>query len=217
MIAITLYQLKKRNSMRNRVVIIFLVTLVAFAFFMWGRKVGSGKTKTDIVQNVAIVKEIAQLASLEVSGSTQIKISNKGDEGSTWEKFKNYFTENTLLLTVPYEAKYGVDMRNQKMKIDSKGGIVTIYLPAVKLMSMQLRLDKMESMQQTGILNTVTLADVTKAQKQMYSAAISTLENHKAYKKLSEDNIKNTLSRYFEPMGYKVNLQFDNSASASLL
>ncbi len=195
--------------MRNNLVIIFLVCLVAFAFYLLGKKAGSGKTKTDIVQNVAIVKEIAQLASLEVSGNTQIKVSNKGEEASTWDKFKNYFTENTLLLTVPYEAKYGVDMRNQKMKIDSKGGTVTIFLPPVKLMSMQLRLDKLESMQQTGILSTVTLADVTKAQKQMYAAAITTLENNQAYKKLSQDNIKNTLSRYFQPMGYTVNLVFE--------
>src|SRR6478672_3300851 len=158
--------------MRSNVIVIFLVSLIALAFYFLGRNAGKGQTKTNIVQNVAIVKEIAQLASLEVSGTTQIKVSNRGDDGSAWEKLKNYFTENTLLLTVPYEAKYGVDMRNQKMNIDSKGSSVKIYLPPVKLMSMQLRLDKMESMQQTGILNTITLADVTKAQKQMYGAAL---------------------------------------------
>lgn len=198
--------------MKSNIIVIFMVSLIALGFYLLGKKAGTGKTKTDIVQNVAIVQEIAQLASLEVSGTTQIKVTNRGEEGGAWEKFKNYFTENTLLLTVPYEAKYGVDMKNQKMNIDSKESRVTIYLPAVKLMSMQLRLDKMESMQQTGILNTVTLADVTKAQKQMYAAALSTLENNKAYQKLAEDNIRNTLSRYYEPMGYKVELKFENAA-----
>ena len=203
--------------MKRNAVLIILVSAIALAFYLLGKNAGTGKTKTDIVQNVAIVKEIAQLASLEVSGSTQIKVSNKGDEATAWEKFKNYFTENTLLLSVPYQAKYGVDMRNQKINIDTKGNTVTIYLPAVQLMSMQLRLDKMESMQQTGILNTVTMADVTQAQKQMYSVALSTLENNEAYRRLAEENIKNTLSRYYEPMGYKLELKFDKAAAGSQL
>jgi hypothetical protein len=200
--------------MRSNVIVIFLVSLIALAFYFLGKNAGKGKTKTDIVQNVAIVKEIAQLASLEVNGSTQIKVSNRGENSSAWEKLKNYFTENTLLLTVPYEAKYGVDMRNQKMNIDSKGTTVTIDLPAVKLMSMQLRLDKMESMQQTGILNTITLADVTQAQKQMYGAALTTLENNRPYQKLAEDNIRNTLTRYYEPLGYKLIVNFESAGNA---
>lgn len=194
--------------MRNRFLIIFLVALVALAFYLLGKKNGAGQTKTDIVQNIAIVKEIAQLSSLEVDGTTNIKISNKGDENGVWDKFRNYFTENTLQVSVPYEAKYGVDMRNQQMNIDTKSGVATIYLPACKLMSMQLRLDKLESMQQTGIFNTVTINDFVKAQKQLYASANASLENNPAYLKLAEDNIRNTLTKYYEPLGYKVNLVF---------
>lgn len=197
--------------MKNSFIIIFLVALVAVAFYFLGKKNGTGQTRTDIVQNVAIVKEIAQLASLEVAGNTTIKITNKGDNAGVWSKFKNYFVENTLQVSVPYEAKYGVDMRNQKMEVDTKAGTATIYLPAVKMLSMQLRLDKLESMQQTGIFSSVTIDAFVKAQKEMYAAANTTLENNAAYIKLAEDNIKNTLSKYYEPLGYKTNIAFGSN------
>lgn len=199
--------------MRNRFIILFLVALVALAFYWLGKKNGAGQTKTDIVQNIAIVKEIAQLASLEVNGTTNIKVSNKGEENGVWDKFRNYFTENTLQVSVPYEAKYGVDMRNQKMDIDTKSGVATIYLPSCKLISMQLRLDKLESMYQSGIFNTVTVNEFVKAQKQLYASANTTLENNPAYIKLAEDNIRNTLTKYYEPLGYKVNLVFGEKAN----
>ena len=202
--------------MRNIILIIVCVLAVAIAFYFLGKKNGEGQMKTDIVQNVAIVKEIAQLASLEVSGNTNIKISNKGDANGVWSKFKNYFVENTLQVSVPYEAKYGVDMRNQKMEVDTKAGTATIYLPQVKMISMQLRLDKLESMQQTGLFSSVSIDAFIKAQKEMYASANATLENNAAYIKLAQDNIKNTLSRYYEPMGYKVNIVFAKASSTPL-
>jgi hypothetical protein len=196
--------------MRSNIIIIFLVLLVAVGFYLLGKRNGSGQMRTDVVQNVALIKEIAQLASLEVQGVTNIKVTNKGDGSGSWDKLKNYFTENTLQLSVPFEAKYGVDMKDQKMDIDTKAGTVTIYLPACKLMSMQLRLDKMESMSQAGIFNSVSIDDFSKAQKQMYASVMATLENNKSYIKLSEDNISNTLGKYYTPLGYKVRCVFGN-------
>ncbi len=194
--------------MRNNFIVIFLILLVAAAFYFLGKQNGAGQTKTDIVQNVTLVKEIAQLASLEVNGTTNIKMSNRAADAGFWNKFKNYFTENTLQVSLPYEAKYGVDMRNQKMDIDTKAGIVTIYLPACKLLSLQLRLDRLQSMSQSGLLNTVTIDDFVKAQKELYASATATLENNGPYIKLAQDNISNTLNKYYAPLGYKVNCVF---------
>jgi len=196
--------------MRSNFITVFLILLVATGFYFLGKKNGSGQTKTDVVQNVALIKEIAQLASLEVNGETKIKITNRGNENGVWNNFKNYFTENTLQLSVPYEAKYGVDMSNQKIIVDTKSGVATIYLPACKLMSLQLRLDKLESMSQTGIFNTVTLDDFVKAQKSLYTAVSGTLENNNPYLKLAEDNISSTLSKYYQPLGFKVKCVFGN-------
>ncbi len=197
--------------MRSNFVVIFLVLLVAAAFYFLGKKSGSNQAKTDIIQNVSLVKEIAELAALQVNGTVNIKVSNKGENAGAWDRLKNYFTENTLQVTVPFEAKYGVDMGNKDMKVDTKAGIVTLYLPPARLLTMQLRLDKMQSMQQAGIFNTVTVEDLVKAQKQLYGTANASLEGNAAYIKLAEDNIRNTLNKYYAPLGYKVICVFEKN------
>lgn len=189
--------------MKNGIVIV-LVLLVAGAFYFLGKKNGEGQTKTDIIQNVALIKEIAQLASLEVNGETKIMVSNKGDGKGIWNKVKNYFAENTLQVVLPYEAKFGVDMKNQQVSINTKDSTVTIVLPAAKLLSLQLRLDKLQSMNKTGLFSAVTMEEFVDAQKQLYASASATLEGNQPYLRLAEDNIRNTLSKYYQPMGYKV-------------
>ena len=199
---------KQSDLMKSNFVTVFLIILVATGFYFLGKKNGAGKTRTSVVQNVALVKEIAQLASLQVNGVANIKTTNRDSGDGAWNKFKNYFTENTLQVSLPYEAKYGVDMSNRKVNIDTKAGIATIYLPAVKLQSMQLRVDKLESMNQTGLLNTTTINDFVKAQKQLYGTVSSTLENNMEFIKLAETNITSTLGKYYAPLGYKVKCVF---------
>lgn len=203
--------------MKSRFVVLVLTAAVALAFYFLGKKNGAGDAKTEIIQNVEIVKEIAQLASLEVNGSTKITVTNKGDNAGFWNKVKNYFAENTLQVSVPYEAKYGVDMRNQKINIDTKAQTISLQLPLVEMLSMQLRLDKMENMQQTGLFSSITVDAFVKAQKEMYASAQTTLQSHPAYIKLAEDNIRNTLSRYYQPLGYKVNINFGKDSTATKL
>lgn len=189
--------------MKNGIVIV-LVLLVAGAFYFLGKKNGEAQTKTDIIQNVALIKEIAQLASLEVNGETKIMVSNKGDGKGIWNKVKNYFAENTLQVVLPYEAKFGVDMKNQQVNINTKDSTVTIVLPAAKLLSLQLRLDKLQSMNKTGLFSSVNMEEFVDAQKQLYASASATLEGNQPYLRLAEDNIRNTLSKYYQPLGYKV-------------
>jgi hypothetical protein len=75
-------------QMKNNAVIIFLVLLVAVAFYFLGKKNGSTNAKITMVENVEMVKQIAELGALNVSGSMNLKVSNKGDETGVWDKFK---------------------------------------------------------------------------------------------------------------------------------
>ncbi len=194
--------------MKNTGLIIFLIVLVAGAFYFLGKKSGSADAKITMIENVEMIKQIAELAALDVTGSVNVKMSNKGDENGTWSKFKNYFAENTLQVTLPYEAKYGVVMSNQKMSIDTKSATVNISLPNCKLMSLQLKMDRMETMTQTGLFANATVDDLVKAQKQLYAQALQQLENDPKFLKLSEEHIAAILTNYYKPLGYKVNCVF---------
>jgi Protein of unknown function (DUF4230) len=194
--------------MKNTKLLIFLVLLVAAAFYFLGKMNGSNQTKTDIIQNTALIKQIAELSALEVNGSTNIKASNQGNNTGVWEKFKNYFAENTLQVTIPYQAKYGVDMNNQKMAINTKDSMVIIYLPSCKLLSLQLQLDKVNAISKTGIFNTITTDEYLAVQKQLYQECDNQLKNNITNLKLTEDNIRNILQKYYAPLQLKVQCVF---------
>ena len=199
--------------MQRNSVLIFLALLVAVAFYFLGKKNGASDTKISMVENVEMIKQIAELAALDVTGSIKLKISNKGDESGTWSKLKNYLTENTLLVTLPYEAKFGVDMSNQKMNIDTKAGTATIYLPHCKLMSFQLKMDRMETMTQTGVFTSSSMDDLVKAQKQLYAQALQKVEKDPAYISMAEKHITEIMTDYYKPLGYTVKCVFGEKGS----
>ena len=197
--------------MRNSVSIV-MVLLVALAFYFLGKKSGASNTKISMVENVEMIKQIAELGALDVTGNVKLKISNKEDNDGTLAKFKNYFSENTLLVTLPYEAKFGVDMSNQKLNINTKASTVVITLPHCKLLSLQLKMDRMETMSQTGLFMSATMDDLVKAQKKLYAQALTNIENNPAYIKMAEKHITEILSNYYKPLGYSVSCIFENNS-----
>ncbi|MFN0082925.1 MAG: DUF4230 domain-containing protein [Ferruginibacter sp.] len=69
------------------------------------------------------------------------------------------------MVSLPYEAKFGADMGNQKLNINTKAVTVLITLPHCKLLGLQLKINRMETLVQTGIFINATMDDLIKAQK----------------------------------------------------
>ncbi len=195
--------------MKNSFLLLFLILLCIIAFYFLGKKNGSNNIKTDIVQNVALIKEIAELGALEVSGFTKLKSSNLEPESGVISRLKNYFGENTLNISIPFEAKYGVDMSDQKLIINTKDSTAIIYLPDCKLLSLQLRLDKAEAMSKTGVFRNATIEEYLAAQKNLYVNVNTTLQNNESYKKMARNHISFILQKYYAPLGYKVDCRFE--------
>ncbi|MBK8712050.1 MAG: DUF4230 domain-containing protein [Niastella sp.] len=191
--------------------IAFIVILLVIAVFMLGRKMGSDKVKTTIVNNTSIVKEIAELGALSVQGFSTIKVTNKETSGGMYNNLKNALAEKTINVTVPYEAKFGVNMSHQKLNIDTKAGTVKIYLPAITLLSLQLKLDQVDAISKTGFFYTASIEDYVKVQQSLYKATLLNLESNEAYKKLAEDHIEFILKKYYEPLNLKVTCVFETA------
>lgn len=185
-----------------------MAILVAVAFYFLGKKNGSNITNVNVANNVSIIKEIAELAALDVQGNTNINYTNKETDDGLFASLKNLFNEKTVNLTIPYDAKYGVDMSVQNVSIDTKAGIATVYLPEIKLLSLQLNLDRASAMEKTGLFNQLTLDDYLKVSKILYTDARKSLENDEAHKKLAADHIKFILEKYYKPLGLKVECVF---------
>ncbi len=201
--------------MKNSAVMIFLVLLVSFAFYFLGKKNGSNNTQVAVVQNVSLIKEIAELGALSVNGSTNLKSTNLEPSSSFLSRFKNYFAENTLNINIPFTAKFGVDMGDKKVQIDTKDSIVTIYLPSSKMLSLQLKLDEVVAISKTGIFRSLSVEEYIESQKLLYKSVSKNLESNAEYKKLAETHIQFILQKYYEPLGYKVNCVFSDSYFSS--
>jgi hypothetical protein len=194
---------------------VFIVLLLAFgtATYFLGKKNGSNQMVSTVVQNVSLVQQIAELSALSVTGTTTAKLTNNTGTAGMWDKFKNYLSENTLQVTLPYQAKFGVELKDKKVKVDTKDKTIIIYLPQCKLLSLQLQLDKLETMNQTGLFNSTSIADLAAAQKQLYQQAVTALTNNLDYKKQAELQINNILKNYYQPLGYQVQCVFENSTT----
>lgn len=193
--------------MRNVTIVVLTIAVILISYF-WGKNNGANQVKATLVNQIELIKEIAELSTLEARGITQIKVSNAPVNGGYWDKFKNYFTENTLQVQIPYQAKYGVNLDSNVVKISVKKNTVLLEFPAVKLLSFQLQMDKIETMNQTGLFAQTTIGDLRNAQKQMYQSAVQNLTNAENLKQKAKEKIIKIFEQYFKPFGFEVECNF---------
>lgn len=178
------------------------------AMYYIGKKNGTTEIRSTVINNQQLVQQIAELSSLEVSGSTSVTLSNAGDNSNWWENFKDYLAENTLHVAVPYHAKFGVNMKQGKVTISENDTAIILKFPAIMMLSFQLDLDKLETMNQTGLFSRTTIADMKQAEQQLYVSAKAQLENNAVYKEKAKQHIADIFTSYYKPLGYKVICNF---------
>ncbi len=184
------------------------MTALCAAMYFLGKKNGSTQIKSTIINNAQLVKQIAELSSLEVTGTTTARISNAGNISGVWNNFKNYFIENTLQVTIPYTAKYGVDVSKSAFNINHTDSAIVINLPPCKMLSLELKLDRMETMNQTGLFARTTVADMKLAEQQLYTAASRQLGNDTMLLEKAKKHITEIYNQYYSNLGYRVACTF---------
>jgi hypothetical protein len=178
----------------------FLI-LVGFALLLFwlGKQFGSKNVNQEILSNSMIVKDIAELASLEVQGNATTKRSNVENDGGWMNNMKKAFVENTVWVTIPYVAKFGIDVDSQNFKVDVSDKKIVVSLPEPKLLSYELRVDKMETANRKGMLLFSDDETYTDVQKQLYRESRAQLEGNKLYANQSKEKIVKILREYYKP------------------
>lgn len=195
--------------MNSTKIIIVLAGLLSVACYMLGKKQGSEIVQQQVVNNVQLVKEMASLATLEINGSTSVSLSNISNQKAGWmTSLKKYLTENTLQVTIPYKALYGVKVDSQKIEIKESSKLVKIILPKAGLLSMQLQLDKLTTMNQTGLFSSTSINDLATAQKQLYNQVETSLIGNVGYIQQAQTQVKKVIEQYYKPFGFQVEILF---------
>ncbi|WP_217606117.1 DUF4230 domain-containing protein [Chitinophaga sp. GbtcB8] len=189
--------------------------LLVLLIFWLGKQFGSRSVSQQILSNSMIVREIAELASLEVQGVASHKRSNLANDGSWADNFKKMFQENTVWVSIPYQAKYGVDVNEKNFRVSVTDKKITVQLPAPHLLSYELRLDKMETANRKGWLLFQDDETYTDVQKKLYETSREQLAGNTLYLQQSKDKIKKIIAQYYQPFlqDHELEVVFDGEES----
>ncbi|MBC9930101.1 DUF4230 domain-containing protein [Chitinophaga qingshengii] len=200
----------------KKILYIVPIVLLAILLFWLGKRSGTTQVSEQVISNSLIVKEIAELASLDVQGVSNIKRSNIEGDGSWSDNLKKAFMENTVWVSIPYQAKYGVNLDGQQFKVEVSDKKIIVRLPAPKLLSYELKVDRMETSNRKGWLLSQDDETYTAAQKQLYQTSRSQLETNQIYIQQSKDKIRKVMEQYYAPFlkDHTLEIQFDGVSTA---
>ncbi|WP_341837449.1 DUF4230 domain-containing protein [Chitinophaga pollutisoli] len=187
-----------------------VIILFIIGIFMLGRCTGNrgSSISEKAVNNVLLIREIAELASLEVQGTATFKQSNISNSGEWSDNLKRVFAENTAWVSVPYIAKYGVDTDSTNFHLTVKDTTVFIKLPQPKLLSFELRMNRMETSSRKGWFTFSDDETYTEVQKKLYDTERSQMEENVMNQKQCMNKIIAILRNYYTPLGYEVKVEF---------
>jgi len=178
---------------------LLVFALLILLVFWLGKQFGSRTLSQEVLSNSLVVREIAELASLEVQGVASIKRSNLENNGEWTDNLKKLFLENTIWVSVPYLAKYGVDINENNFRLTVTDKKIRVRLPAPRLLSYELKLDKMETSNRKGWLLFQDDETYTDVQKKLYQTSRIQLESNTVYLQQSKDKIRKIITRYYQP------------------
>ncbi|GEP89576.1 Protein of unknown function [Chitinophaga terrae (ex Kim and Jung 2007)] len=183
----------------KKIIYIVLLLGIGLLIFWLGKRSGTRIVSQEVISNSLIVKEIAELASLDVQGNASIKRSNIENSGNWTDNLKKTFLENTVWITIPYQAKYGVNIDDQHFKVSVNDKKIVIELPAPRLLSYELKIDKMETSNRKGWFLFQDDETYTDVQKSLYRTSRQQLENNPTYIQQSKDRIRKVMEQYYAP------------------
>ncbi len=194
--------------MRTISAFILLAAAIIVGFFL-GKFFTSKKDKTELTVNYSFVRDIAELASIEVTGTTSLNSTNVTNDGTLTDQFKRLFAEKTVRLSAPYTAKYGVDLGDRSLRIERTDSLLKVYLPPPKLLSYELHLNRLQASNQKGWFQFSNDDTYNAFQKKMYTDSRSQLEKNERYLAQSRDKICSIIQKYFTPMKVKTVCIYD--------
>ncbi|HQV01445.1 MAG TPA: DUF4230 domain-containing protein, partial [Bacteroidia bacterium] len=105
---------------------------------------GSQKVNQSFTENYDFIRNIAELAALEVNGRSEFKTEVQFDNTFSGSLNK-YLFEKTAFVRIPYVAKYGVDMQNARVITQMADTMLTVHLTPAKLLSLELKVNQVQT------------------------------------------------------------------------
>lgn len=194
----------------TRIFILIAIVFVIGVSFFGGWVLSKHHTHSTYIFNYKTVRNIVETGFLEVNGVTKIDMGNEPnkDDNSVLNFLKATSLARQMKLEIPFVARFGILFNDEKPFIVNGKNYIEVSLPAVKLLSYELHLEKMDAMSRKGLSLFEFQADYLDAERVFYNTNRQLLEKDLTYVQQAQQRIKDLLVGYFSPSGKKVIVNF---------
>jgi len=192
-------------NLKTFLVVVVLVAAIAGAFVA-GMYSGAGKVRDGLLANYPLFKTLISNAQTEVDSVITISLSPTED-AALYNFYKG--SANEVVLTIPYRAKYGMDLEAKNFKTDRKKDEVELILPRCYLMDYNLAFDDIKV---NGINTWKHYSDAaaySSVKPALNERVRMTLEKHKEHIKKGKHKITVAAMWFLMPYKFKPRVFFD--------
>ncbi len=182
----------------KKILVLLLIAILTTAGVVIGFIKGAEKVRNGLVANFPTVKNLVQGTTVEFDSVISVSITKQDDE-ALFNLLNTDSKAETVSFSIPYYARYGVDLTVRNFRLFRNEETVEVWLPDTKLQYCELKFDRM-------ILNEKATSNMTSAVRgKLYEFIIPVLEKNKINRKISKTATVKALMFYFMP--YKFDLK----------
>ncbi len=182
--------------------IAFVVIATIAGAFVFGMFKGANKVRDGLLANYPLFKQIISNAQSEFDSVMTVSLSPT-ENATLYNFFKG--NQNEVVLSIPYRAKYGMDLEAKNFKIDREGNNLELILPRCYLMDYNLAFDDIKVNGINTWKHFNEAAAYGSIKKELNELVRMPLEKQKAHIKTAKHKI--TVSAMWFLMPYKFNLR----------
>ncbi|MCX6198042.1 MAG: hypothetical protein NTY88_02310 [Bacteroidetes bacterium] len=181
----------------KKILVIILLAILNTAGVVIGYIKGAEKVRNGLVANFPTVKNLVQGTTVEFDSVVSISLT-RGDDETLFNLLKADSKVDSVLFSIPYYARYGVDLTVRNFRLFRNEETVEVWLPDTKLQYCELKFDRM-------LLNGKTTSNCTATLRtKLYEYIIPLLEKNKTNRKISKTATVKTLMYYFMPYKFEL-------------
>ncbi len=182
----------------KKILVITLIAILTTAGVVIGFIKGADKVRNGLIANYPTVKNLVQGTTVEFDSVISVSLT-KADDETLFNLLNTDSKADSVSFSIPYYARYGVDVTVRNFRLFRKEETVEVWLPDTKLQYCELKFDRM-------ILNGKAASNNSAiVRAKLYEYLIPVLEKNKINRKVSKTATVKALMYYFMP--YKFDLK----------
>lgn len=187
---------------------IVLVVVAALVAFYTGANYGADKMRDGLVANHPTMKNLTAGSFFEADTLISLTI-DKVNQPELHSLLFPQIKSDTIQLSVPYYARYGVDLNTRYFRVVRDKNTVEVSLPAVRPLYVELRYGRVYA-SGVPVMDFLPGKQFSAFTTALYPLVEAQLQKHRQHKKDAELKLTKAVMYYFMPYQLDLLLYIDN-------